>query len=810
MRLYKTYLSCSLLAISFLATSIDSFSQKQMELVSQLSYPSLANDVWGYTAPDGTEYALVGLRSGVSIVSMADPANLVEIVRIPGEESTWRDLKTWGHFAYVTADQANTKEGLLVIDLSGLPDNVTWERWRPVLPGQTDSLFTCHNLWIDENGYCYLSGCQQNDGGVIILDVFSTPGQPQFVAYNEPTYAHDCFAQNNLLYTAEIYEGQFQVFDITNKQAPVKLATQRTPYEFCHNVWPNADGSVLFTTDERANAPTAAFDLSDLGNVKFLDEFRSIATINTGVIPHNAHVRGNYVVISNYTDGCVVVDATKPDNLVEAEYYGTCTNFDAGFHGCWGAYPYFPSGLIAASDIENGLFILKPNYPKVAFLEGRVTNKKNGAPIGNVKVEILSSDTNSAATGLSGLYKTGQASEGTFDVVFKAKGFYELTAQATLVGGETTILDVQMEPLPIHVFGGTVYSGNESADKNRLSQVSVILENGDFRYETTTDENGHFEFNDIVQGDYSIYLGVWGHQCFAFGLSILEAEQNIGFHINPGYTDDFNHDLGWSVTGTATNGIWERDRPIGINASNKQFTPDGDSSNDPGNSAYVTGNQGVLVHDDQVDNGETQLTSPAMQLSSLFNRPMLSFDYWWYNAISNNPADDSLVVSVTNGKEAVVLKTIATNAANVQAWTETDTFDLAKYLEITDSMRIVLTASDRASSPNVVEAGIDNFMVWDALPEDQLTTQDDLAKIRLYPNPNAGQVVIDYKINKPFKTLKLLIANPLGQTIREITLDAAIGTIELDLSNEVAAPYFVSFRVDGKLSKAAKLMKVVD
>lgn len=765
----------------------------------------MANDVWGYTAPDGTEYALVGLRGGVSIVSLADPANPVEIQMIPGGQSTWRDLKTWGHFAYVTADQPGTKEGVLVIDLSGLPSGVTWTNWRPVLPGQTDSLYTCHNLYIDENGYCYLSGCDQNSGGPIIVDVFSTPGQPQFVSYTPPVYAHDCFAQNNLLYTAEIYKGQFSVLDVSDKQNPVLLASQITPFDFCHNVWANADGSVLFTTDERANAPTAAYNISNLNNIKLLDEFRPKATLNTGVIPHNAHAIGNYVVISHYTDGCVIVDATRPDNLIEVESYDTNMDFVDGFHGCWGAYPYFPSGLIAATDIENGLFILKPTYPRVSYLEGTVTDGSTGQPIAGATVQILSDDANSATSSFAGFYKTGQATAGSFQVEFKAKGYFDLILTTTLEAGEITILNAQMVPLPPHDMSGVVLDKN---NKKGIPEARVVLENDNFTYEAVADANGVFKLSQVLHGKYEIFIGKWGYENLAQNIELFE-DDDLTFELGLAYQDNFNTDLGWTVESTATIGLWERGKPFGIHAGNKQFAPDGDSPADPGNHAYVTGNQGINVFDDQVDDGETTLTSPPMMLRSRYNRPQLAFDYWWLDAISNNVAHDSLVISISNGLETKELAIYATDTSTVQAWTPSDTFDLANFLTITDDMRLLVTASDRKETPNVVEAGLDNFRVWEGLDDALLQTKDDLAKFRIYPNPSADEVTVDYKINKPYKDLRLIVVNVWGQVVQELHLTEALGSVKLDLADEVAAPYFISFRVDGKLSEAGKLVKVV-
>ena len=64
-----------------------SFSQLNIELVSRFEYDELTSDVWGYTAPDGTEYALVGLHHGISIVSLEDPANPVEVFTWGGDFS---------------------------------------------------------------------------------------------------------------------------------------------------------------------------------------------------------------------------------------------------------------------------------------------------------------------------------------------------------------------------------------------------------------------------------------------------------------------------------------------------------------------------------------------------------------------------------------------------------------------------------------------------------------------------------------------------------------------------------------------------
>ena len=791
-----------ILTILLSAVLSSAFAQKNLELVSHLDYVSLANDIWGYTAPDGTEYALVGLRSGVSVVSLADPANPVEIQLIPGEQSAWRDLKTWGSFAYVTADQPGTKEGILVIDLTNLPDEVTWYNWRPVLQNQVDTLFTCHNLWIDEFGYAYLSGCNVNSGGIIFLDVFSQPGTPQFAGYNAPVYAHDCFALNHILYTADVYHGEFSVYDVSDKGTPALLATQETPYRFCHNVWPSPDVKVLFTTDERANAPTAAYNISDLANIRLLDEFQPAATLNTDVIPHNVHVLGDYLVISHYTDGCVVVDATRPDNLVEAGHYDTSTEYFNGFHGCWGAYPYFPSGLIAATDIENGLYILKPTYQRACYLEGKVSDAVSGAPISAAQLEIQSPDANFSTSDLSGNYKTGQITPGTFEVKVRAKGYFDATAQAAFAHGEITLLDVEMTPLPPHSIDGRVL---DKITGEPIAGAIVFLENQDFAYTTEADGNGDFSLPSVLQGEYSVYVGSWGYE----NLTDTKPFSNntaLTYELLPAYEDNFNTGLGWAVESNAAKGLWERGIPQGTSGGGRQFAPGTDSPNDPGNRAYVTGNQGVAVHDDQVDDGATTLISPPMQLRSRYNRPLVSFDYWFMDAISNFVAQDSLTVLVSNGQTKVVLWSVATDTSNVQAWTPSPVFDLADYLNITDDMRILFRAADDPEKPNVLEVGIDHFRITEGLQDGHFLLKDDLVKMQVYPNPFGSEYWIDYKVNKSYNHLSVLVFNTLGQKVWEQPIDAPLGTAYL-APELVPGIYYVAFRLDDRLSEAVKIVK---
>jgi LVIVD repeat len=99
------------------------------ELRSTLSFPdqTLAN-VCGWTAPNGSEYALVGTSKGMVIVDVTNPAAPVQIVQIPGPDNNEREIKTYSHYAYITSEGGGS---LQIMNLSGLPEtNLTYHNYQ--------------------------------------------------------------------------------------------------------------------------------------------------------------------------------------------------------------------------------------------------------------------------------------------------------------------------------------------------------------------------------------------------------------------------------------------------------------------------------------------------------------------------------------------------------------------------------------------------------------------------------------------------------------------------------------------------------
>ena len=185
-----------------------------LDLVGRLEYSPRLNDVWAYVDGEGNEYALVGTHDpgGVSVVDLSDPENPTEVAFVPDAPSLWRDMKTYGTHAYAVNESG---EGLLIIDLSSLPDasGITSSRYTGP---DNNNWSRAHNIYIDEFGFAYIFGASSGSGGAIMLDL-ADPDNPVEVGTYDAAYIHDGMAYNNILYTSDLYIGTFSVVDVTDK-----------------------------------------------------------------------------------------------------------------------------------------------------------------------------------------------------------------------------------------------------------------------------------------------------------------------------------------------------------------------------------------------------------------------------------------------------------------------------------------------------------------------------------------------------------------------------------------------------------------
>jgi choice-of-anchor B domain-containing protein len=338
------------------------------------------NDNWGWTDPEtGREYALVGRNDGTAFIDITDPVNPVLVGDLPKTPGTprsqlWRDIKTYREHAFIVADGAGD-HGMQVFDLTRLRD-VT----DPPAKFTPDVLYrgeganevgSSHNIGInEETGYAYLigGGC----GGLHMVDI-REPRDPKFAGCADPGGTHDIQCLN---YRGpdERFQGReiclrsaaddFIISDVTDKANPRQLASTTHPNPaYLHQGWVTEDHRYFIMDDEsdviRGNVETTRtliWDISDLEDPRLAEEFMGSMPASA----HNLYIKGDFAYQANYRYGLHILDISDPLNPREVGTFDTSPyQTGPGFSGAWSTYPYFDSGTVIVTSLQEGLFILK-------------------------------------------------------------------------------------------------------------------------------------------------------------------------------------------------------------------------------------------------------------------------------------------------------------------------------------------------------------------------------------------------------------------------------------------------------------------
>ncbi|NOQ72676.1 MAG: choice-of-anchor B family protein [Crocinitomix sp.] len=753
--------------ILLLFVTISGFSQLNMTELGALDIPTIhetgLNDIWGYTDEDGNEYALVGAEDGVSVVDVTNPAAPVEVSWIPGLNSIWRDLKTRGDYAYVTTEAL---QGLMVIDLSGLPGDTDLP--TNIYNGPDDALWeSAHNLY-QTDGYVYIFGAGRGNGGVIILDVDTDPMNPVEVGVFDPWYVHDGYVQNDTGYFAHIYEGLFSVVDLTDKTSPVLLGTAITPTNFAHNIWASEDGNFVYTTDEVADGYIGSFDVSDPASIKALDKIQS--SPGQDIVPHNSHVSGNYLYTSYYTDGVVIHDITNPHNLIEVANFDTSPLESPTTDGCWGVYPFFASGNIVASDRQEGLFIYSVDEHQGSYLEGTITEFGTGTSLNNVDVTIDGTLINDASDVL-GDYATGVEWEGATDVTYFKVLYFPQTISIDFENGTVVEQDVVLAKIPefsisVQVLDAVTFLPVEGA--------SVLLEHTYIDHEGITGADGEVEIPLYYQDNYQFYAGKWGYETVCFmDTMITDETTEIIVYIDQGISDDFTFDFGWSASGTAARGHWEREIPVGVSGGGGTIqNPYNDIGFDCGSYAFMTGNGTTVSNSEEVNDGEVLLLSTVFDLTD-FDDPYVNYSAWFFCKHGADP-DDTLEVYLLNGLGDIILIDQHYNGGLPMSQWNPVSIQVNPLITKTANMQMLLILSDYVETENVTEGGLDNFSVTNF---SVVSVDDEEARheISLFPNPFDNTIHIN-GIEKG----ELTIFDVTGRQITKMQIESTIALPEMD------------------------------
>ncbi len=349
---------------------------------------------WGWTDPETKkEYALMGRSTGTSFVDITNPKKPVYLGNLPSHtgESWWRELKTYGHYAFIVSDR-NDAHGMQVFDLHELR-NVTNP---PVTFGEGAhyaGFDTGHTITVNEaTGYAYVNGTNTCAGGLHIVDVRS-PLNPKFVrCFADDGYTHD--AQCVVYHGPDVaYEGREICFnanedtltlvDVTDKQTPKQLARQSyLDFGYAHQGWLTDDHAYFLMDDETDETEFAHTSYTYIWDVRDLDTPLLIGTFHAKfrAIDHNQYIVGDRVYQANYRAGLRVLDTTNAASakLREVGFFDIYPDDDAPqFNGAWNVYPFHESGVVTIAGIEQGLFVVQPqpepNPPPCTHAPGATT-----------------------------------------------------------------------------------------------------------------------------------------------------------------------------------------------------------------------------------------------------------------------------------------------------------------------------------------------------------------------------------------------------------------------------------------------------
>lgn len=339
---------------------------------------------WAQTAKN-KEYAIVGTSNQTYFIDVTNPTNPLIVDSVKGKRigGTYREIKTYQNYCYLVSDDI-PPNSFQIVDMQYLPDSVH------IVHDGTTYFERCHTIFIDNDKlYCGVPK-DVTTGYQSPMRVYSlaNPEAPLLLRNLEDDidlsiidYVHDIFVRNDTIFASCGWKGlQILNFNTSSNTFSILQSYAGYPYNgFNHSSWQTDDRkTIVFTDESPASLPAKVIDVSNINNMTIVDTINShpLAT------PHNPYIVGNnWCWMSTYQDGLYLYNISNPANTTVYGFFDTCPqygdndNFSTdAYKGNWGAYPYLPSKIIIACDMQNGIFILDGDntYKGTVGIEGSI------------------------------------------------------------------------------------------------------------------------------------------------------------------------------------------------------------------------------------------------------------------------------------------------------------------------------------------------------------------------------------------------------------------------------------------------------
>ncbi len=793
---------------------------------------------WSYIHGDGREYAVIGTGTGTAIYNVTDPAATYPVGFIAGPTSLWREMKSYRNWIYVVTEGAGAQQGLQIIRMTN-PE-------APVLAATyTGTFVRSHTVSVDTARAILICNGTRNASGLATglrvlslanpeapVEIGTWPGGA--IPVSEANYVHDSVPIGSRLYASSINSGIQRLLDFTNPAAPVQTSSWTYGGAFTHNAWPDASGNWLYVTDEVNGEPLKIFDISNPAT----PVLRNAITSNPKAIVHNAHVHGNDLWLSNYTEGIRALDLTDPAHPAEWAYGDSYPGASGGFFGVWEVCPYFPSGTVIASDMQSGLYVYRANRDYgLLRVEVALENQSPGA---GFRVRLVSQG-DSLVTPADGVVAFAPT-PGSHSVEVSRFGYFTQVVPASVALGESDTLRITMVAKPAATFSGVV---RDAATLLPLEDAQVVLPQ--WGLHDHTNAGGGYALPAIPDDEYQVEVGRPGYVPFAHLRRIGPGYDSEDYLLQPtALWHEFEAADGWFqgfASDNATTGQWVRVEPLGTGVpqrapghdrataasrvprgpaepNHEGHETDGAVPGDVqpeydrspfGTLCWVTG-QGSTpssIGEADVDNGRTSLLSPYFDVTGM-SQP--TFGAWtWFYTSTPNTADYLRVYVNANGSPNWVLAYEIRETRN--HWTEI-AVPVLPLLPGATSFRVRFTAADSAGG-SIVEAAVDDAAVYDAaIPTVSAGTPARLSLASPWPNPARGAVSFEVSLPRAGE-LEAEVLDVSGRVVR--TLDHRVAEAGVrrivwdgrDALGREAAPglYLVRVRGAGE-ARTARVVRV--
>lgn len=509
---------------------------------------------WGwYQASKNREYAIACSNTGTYWIDVTNPAMPSVCAYSAGKLSscTWREAKSYQNYLYVISDDYGNNS-FQIFDMSYLPDSV-----HKVYDGQ-NLFIRAHTLYVNQDKLYIAAATKGSAFSPMQVYSLANPASPTLLRrleqdYPAINYVHDMLVRNDTVYASCGYQGLF-IYKLTASNTFTLIGSLTTyPYSgYNHSSALTPNGHTLVFTDEvPSGLPIKIADVTNFNNIQVL------ATINqyTNTTPHNPFMVNNqYCFVSSYQDGLQLLDISTPSLPIIAGYFDTYPQAggnnnswpsNSQYNGQWGAYPFFPSGLVFALDEQNGGFLLRTNFYHAPLVNANF-HVPSTVCVGN---NIRLANTSSGANTFTWTFPAGATASSTLGeatISFVNPGTYTIALAAANASYNASV--VHTVTVVSNNMNASVTSSNSSCNTCSTGIASVTISGGAAPYTYTWVPYGGHSVTaiNLSPGCYTVNMtdingcASTASTCVSFdmqvGIPVLSAASGPALYPNPANT----------------------------------------------------------------------------------------------------------------------------------------------------------------------------------------------------------------------------------------------------------------------------------